>query len=312
MYLHQEVAQPARPPFKRLPWTHYPHILCSMGGLTVASLNFKLFLIAYADDQAVADVGPGTQGWPWTWFWGELPAPMQRGPPPPQGGLATGQPPSICRVPAQRASLVLAKATPLPCHPWQQRGLVVVPAALQFHHLGAKGAAISHLLPPSLRRERLRATLTDFMGSPAASGQLPLEFPLQISLQLLVWFPMQFPVHFPVQFPLGCPLQFTLQLPVHFSLIPTAIPSAISTLIPTVIPLAFPSALHFSRWLLLQFPLQSPGAPQGWPCWSITEHGFYLSLGKALGRGQSWEMKRTRWLFFFSNVRSGSVASQGH
>lgn len=142
-------------------------------------------------------------------------SPHAEGSPPPQGGLATGQPSSICRVPAQRASLVLAKATPLPCHPWQQRGLVVVPAALQFHHLGAKGAAISHLLPPSLRRERLRATLTDFMGSPAASGQFPLEFPLQ----------------------------FSATLSVISNAIPSTFPSSISTGMAIAIHFATPSAL---------------------------------------------------------------------
>lgn len=165
------------------------------------------------------------------------------------------------QVPAQRASLVLAKAASLPCQPWQQWGLLAVPAAFQFNHFGTKGAAISHMLPPSLRRKRLRATLRDFMGSPAAGGQLPLEFPLQFPLHFSVWFPKQFSEHFPVQFPLW--LQFTFQLPVHFSL-----------------------------WFLLQ----SPAGPEGWPCWSITERGFYL---KARGSGQSWEMKRTQWLFFF-------------
>lgn len=68
-------------------------------------------------------------------------------PPSPRGGLATGHPSSICRVPAQRASLVLAKATLLPGQLWQQWGLVIVPAALQCHQLEAKGAAVSHVLP---------------------------------------------------------------------------------------------------------------------------------------------------------------------
>lgn len=132
----------------------------------------------------------------------------------------------------------------LPCQPWQQWGLVVVPAALQFHQPGAKGAAISHMLPPFLRREMFKATLRDFIGSPAAGGQLPLEFPLQFPLQFSVWF-LQcnsqstsqfnfhcdcnslcnsqctshwFPLQFPVQFPLWFPLWFRLHFPVHFSL----------------------------------------------------------------------------------------------
>lgn len=61
VYHHQEVAQPPQPPFKRLPWPHFPHIQCLMGHLTVSSLNFKLLLIAYADDQAVANVGCGAR-----------------------------------------------------------------------------------------------------------------------------------------------------------------------------------------------------------------------------------------------------------
>lgn len=163
MCLHQGIAYAAQPPFKRLPWSHFPNTCCLMGGLTVTTLNCKWFIITYADDQTVANVGLCMQDWSWpSPQWGLL-ALVQGCPPSPHSGSATGQhhlPSSCCRVPAQRASLAWYQATPLPCQSWQWWAFVVVPAVLQFLQLRTKDAAVKSYAAPFPKEAKSRSHTT--------------------------------------------------------------------------------------------------------------------------------------------------------
>lgn len=140
-----------------------------MGGFTVSSLSSKWFSIAYADYQTVAKVGSHMQGWPWALSQRELPASTHAG-----GSLTSpGWPGHWAPLPALQLlwgpqskgfpGAVQSCSTALPalsvtgahhftCHP------LISPIQDQ--------RCYNNVLFPFLRRQRLRAMLTNFIGSP--------------------------------------------------------------------------------------------------------------------------------------------------
>lgn len=152
-----------------------------MGGLTVSSLNFKWFIITCADDQTVAKVGSRVQGWPWALSRRGLPAPVQEGPPLPQVPCSEGFPAAVRSCLAALPALAMMGAHRDACYP------PISPTPDQR-------CCNKSYATPSPRRQKLRAMLTNFMGSPhfpeeglnhaSPSAHHPAKMPPRASLSV--------------------------------------------------------------------------------------------------------------------------------